>query len=127
MIATAVISRDPGQQIPRLAPAVESLPAPGGGLRLRGPLLARRGPHRWIAWLFAAPARVEVDLDDIGAFVVERMDGRCLRQLADELAAHLKLTRREAEVALAQFIQGLMVRRLAALTPAAEPVSETSA
>lgn len=111
---------DPGLQIPRLAPAVESLPVPGGGLRLRGPLLVRRGPHRWLSWLFAAPARIEVELDDIGAFVVARMDGRPLRQLADELAAHLKLTTREAEVALAQFIQGLVVRRLAALAPAAE-------
>lgn len=117
MIAAARIPVDPGRQIPRLVPLVESLPVPGGGLRLRGPLLARRGLHRWVAWLFASPPRIEVELDDIGAYVVARMDGRCLRQLADELAAHLKLTRREAEVALAQFINGLVVRRLAELGP----------
>lgn len=111
---------DPGQQIPRLVPAVESLSAPGGGLRLRGPLLERRGLHRWVAWLFAAPPRIEIELDDIGAFVVTRMDGRNLRQLADDLAAHLKLTRREAEVSLAQFLHALVTRRLAALTPAVE-------
>lgn len=122
---TASVPPDPGQQIPRLVPTVESLPAPGGGLRLRGPLLARRGLHRWVAWLFAAPPRVEIELDDIGAFVVTRMDGRCLRQLADELAAHLKLTRREAEVSLAQFLHALVTRRLAALAPA--PVVERTA
>jgi hypothetical protein len=118
MTGGAPLPADPGRQVPRLGPAVERLPAPDGGLRLRGPLLARRGPHRWLAWLFAAPPRIEVELDDIGAFVVARMDGRSLGQLADDLAAQLKLTRREAEVALAQFIAGLARRRLVTLAPA---------
>ena len=112
MITAAKTAADPGQRIPRLVADCDCLSVANGGLRLRGPLLVRRGPHRWIAWLFASPPRIEVELDDIGAFVVARMDGRRLHHIADDLATHLKLSRREAEVALAQFINGLVVRRL---------------
>jgi hypothetical protein len=106
---------DPGNAIPRLAPGVETLRTAAGALRLRGPELRRRYAHRFLAWLIRAPQRVEVELDDIGAFVVERCDGRPLRRLADDLAAHLKLTRREAEVALADFMRLLLQRRLVVL------------
>lgn len=106
---------DPGLAVPRLAPGVEQARTAEGALRLRGPELRRRHVHRFLAWLIRAPRRIEVELDDLGAFVVERCDGRPLRRLADDLAAHLKLTRREAEVALADFMRLLLQRRLVVL------------
>src|SRR5689334_11449339 len=109
---------DPQSLSPQLADTVRCQRTAGGLLRLRGPEFRRRHVHRFIAWLMRAPARVEVELDDIGTFVVERMDGRrSLQQLADELAAHLKLTKREAEAALAQFMTALIRRGLAQVRP----------
>jgi hypothetical protein len=114
---------DPHVLLPLLAEDVERVRTGAGTLHLRGPEFRRRHVHRFLAWLMHAPQRVEVELDDIGAFVVERLDGRrSLRQLADELAAHLKLSRRESEAALAQFMSALMRRGLARLAPPPEPV-----
>ena len=114
MIPTA----DPHSLSPQLTDTVQCQRTDTGMLRLRGPEFNRRHVHRFIAWLMRAPQRIEVELDDIGTFVVERMDGRrSLRQLADELAAHLKLSRREAEAALAQFVTTLVKRDLVHLTP----------
>ena len=68
-----------------------------------------------LAWLLRLPRRVEVELDDIGTYVIGRMDGRTMQALADDLAGYLKLTRREAEAALTLFIQSLLRRRLIVL------------
>jgi hypothetical protein len=106
---------DPDQLVPQLAHDVTSIPMPDGQVRLRGPRLARPLLLRWLAWLFRLPVVVEVELDDIGSFVIARFDGRTLGRIAEELAAHLQLTRREAEVALADFMRQLMQRRLAEL------------
>lgn len=108
----------PRSLIPRLDGAVESLRTSEGLIRLRGPILRRPLLLRWLAWLLGQPKRVEVELDDIGTWVVERCDGRSLDQLAEELAAHLRLTRREAETALADFTRLLMTRRLLSLEQA---------
>jgi hypothetical protein len=118
----AAPASDPEALAPQLAETVERHRTDAGVLRLRGPEFRRRHLHRLVAWMVRAPPRVEVELDDIGTFVVERMDGqRSLRELADELAAHLKLSRREAEAALAQFVSALMRRGLARLAPRPEP------
>ena len=102
----------PSALVPRLCSEVETIRTPEGKLHLRGPLLLRPMPLRWLAWLLAQPKRIEVELDDIGAWVVERCDGRSLDQLASDLAVNLKLTRREAETALADFVRLLQTRRL---------------
>jgi len=109
---------DPAATIPRLADQVEPVRTGSGALRLRGPLLRRSAAGRAFAWLLRLPARFEVELDDIGTFVIERCDGRNLDRLAGELASHLRLTRREAETALADFFAALVHRRLAVLTQA---------
>ncbi|MBA3686563.1 MAG: PqqD family protein [Planctomycetes bacterium] len=101
--------------VPRLAERVEVLRTETGALRLRGPMLERPAPLRMVAWLLRAPGRTEVELDDIGAWVVDRIDGRPLEQLSRELAAHLRLSRREAEVALADFLVALRRRNLVVL------------
>jgi hypothetical protein len=110
---------DPAAIVPRLVAEVEAIRDGAGTLRLRGPLLRRPLLLRWFAWLFARPKRIEVELDDIGSWVVERCDGRSLQRLAGDLAAHLKLTRREAETALADFVKLLLMRRLLRLEGAA--------
>lgn len=107
---------DPAATIPRLANQVEPVRTDSGALRLRGPLLRRSAFARGMAWLLRLPARFEVELDDIGTFVVERCDGRTLDFIADEVAAHLRLSRREAETALADFCAMLVHRRLLVLT-----------
>jgi hypothetical protein len=107
---------DPRTSTMRLAMGVEAEHTSEGVIRLRGPVQTGFRPFRALTWLMRVPNRIEVELDKIGTWVVERLDGRRLDQLADDLAAHLKLTRREAETALADFTRMLAKRRLVVLT-----------
>jgi hypothetical protein len=113
---------DPALIVPRLAAQVERLTMAGGVLRLRMPLRRSGRLNQAWCWLLRLPAAAEVELDEIGAFVVERLDGRSLGALADDLAGHLQLTRREAEVALADFMRMLSTRRLVALERPQRPL-----
>ena len=100
---------------PRLVDGCELTELDGGRLRIRGPVL-RRGPvRRRLARLLRFVDRLEAELDEIGTWVVQRMDGRSMHRLADELAIHLKLTHREAEAALTVFLQMLLKRKLIVL------------
>jgi hypothetical protein len=101
--------------MPRLADGVISTRTDQGLLRLR---TAGHQISVWrqaLAWLIPVPRPSEVELDDIGSFVVERMDGRCLATLVLDVASHLQLTRREAEVAVGDFMLLLLRRRLAVI------------
>ncbi|GDY13798.1 hypothetical protein LBMAG53_26760 [Planctomycetota bacterium] len=53
-----------------------------------------------------------MELDDLGAFVVQHLDGRQLDAVAAAVAEHLRLTRREAETCTADFLRQLINRRL---------------
>jgi hypothetical protein len=51
-------------------------------------------------------------LDELGTFVVERIDGRrSAAALIDEFARHHRLNRREAELSVVQFLRMLMQRQ----------------
>jgi len=100
------------QARPQLVDGVDHEPLSDGSLRLHGPLLQRGPLMRVLCRWFRRPPRICVELDDIGSWVAERLDGRPLQQLANDLAAHLKLERREAEAALVLFIRMLLKRRL---------------
>lgn len=100
--------------VPRLADGVDTEEIEGV-IRLRGPQLRRGAIARTIARVLHLPSRVEVELDEIGTWMIERMDGRRLEELADELAAHLNLSVREAEAALTLFLQQLLQRKLVAI------------
>lgn len=115
---------DPAQLVPRLAAAVEMQRVAAGALRLRLPLRRTGALARGWRWLLRLPEALEVELDDIGSFVVERLDGRSMGVLADDLALHLQLSRREAEVALADFMRLLATRRLVALGPPPSALAE---
>jgi hypothetical protein len=97
--------------VPALADGVERSASPDGALRLTPPRPRRSWCGRMLLRL-GWRERPPVELDDIGRFVVERFDGRTVARLADDLAAHLQLTRREAEAALGEFLGMLMRRRL---------------
>ncbi len=112
-------AHDPGSTIPRLAPGVESVVAAPGVVRLRAAPYRRGALMRLLARFMRLADRTEIELDDIGSWVVERFDGRSLGELAWALANHLKLSRREAETALGDFLRMLLVRNLAVLEPVA--------
>lgn len=99
-----------GALVPRLAPGVSSEAAPSDprGIRLRSAPV-RRG---WLARRLGLAESITVELDDLGAFVVQHLDGRQLDAVAAAVAEHLRLTRREAETCTADFLRQLINRRL---------------
>lgn len=107
--------------VPRLAPGVTVIRTDQGACRLRSAPFTRRGLHGLLARWLRLPDHVLLELDDLGAWVVERLDGRDLEALSAELAAHLRLTRREAEVALADFLRQLALRHLVQVLAAEHP------
>ncbi len=103
--------------VPRLAPDATTSRGPDGALRLTAPLL-RRGLHAWLAKVVRSPQHITVELDAVGAWTIEHLDGRSLECLAGDLARQFKLSPREARVALGQFVQSLVARRLVRLAAA---------
>ncbi len=103
---------DPRASVLRLATGVESSLTDTGVLRLRAAPVKPWGPLRALAWLMRVPKRAEVELDAIGTWVIAQLDDRSLAQLAIDLGQHLKLSRREAETALADFTNMLVKRHL---------------
>ncbi len=103
------------EAVPRLREDVTVSQAPDGAIRLRSAELRRTRLGSVLAWLFRLPLRIEVELDEIGSWVVARMDGRSMQDIATDLAADRKLTLREAEAALTVFVQSLLARRLLTL------------
>ena len=110
-----LVAEDVADAVPRLSDEVTCTEVSPDIIRLRGRDLRRSGLSRFLAWLFRLPRTVEVELDDLGTWVIRHMDGRTMAQLAQELSAERKLSLREAEFALTAFVQSLMVRRLVRL------------
>lgn len=72
-----------------------------------------RGVRRLLAKLLATDETAQVLLDDAGSFVVDAVDGhRTVRELIALVAAEFKLSRKEAEMALLQYMETLGRRRL---------------
>ncbi len=102
-----------GRAIPRIPASVASSRTAEGLIRLEGPVRRRA----WLLRLFHLPVRAHVELDDIGTFAVERFGRASVAEIAADLAAHLHLQRREAEVALGDFLRLLLRRGLVELEP----------
>ena len=98
--------------IPRLEDRVEVITKDSGTFNLRGPDLRRHAVNRWFAWLLRLPTQVEVELDEIGTFVVKNLGDSSMEALALQLSSKYKLTAREAQAALTVFIKSLLQRRL---------------
>ncbi len=110
-----LVAEDVADAVPRLCDDVTCTEVSAEIIRLRGRDLRRTGLSRFLVWLFRLPRTVEVELDDLGTWVIHHMDGRTMAQLAQDLSTQRKLSRREAEFALTAFVQSLMVRRLVRL------------
>ena len=82
------------------------------GCRLQGPRLRRLAPMRWLSRWLKFPERLTVELDDMGAYVVEHLDGRTCDELIHGLAERFRLQRREAEASTLVFLDALAKRRL---------------
>ncbi len=101
-------------------PEADWAPAdPGGGpVTIDIPLQRRPVPRPlvWVASKLARkqpPATRKLQLDPVGSFVWRSADGsRTVRQLIWLLAAEYKLNRRDAEVALLEFLGQLSQRNL---------------
>jgi hypothetical protein len=88
---------------------------------IRIPLQRRPAPKLllWLATKFAnrkPPDNRSLELDPVGSFVWRAVDGRTtVRQLIWRMVAEYKLNRKEAEVALLDFLRQLSSRNLIAL------------
>ncbi|MFN4242204.1 MAG: PqqD family protein [Tepidisphaerales bacterium] len=98
----------------------ELTPSEGGGGKITVPVRPGR-VHRWLL-RFPERATKTFEFDAVGVFVWERCDGKTtLRRLITDVARHLRISEREAEVATMSFLQllvkkgliGLAVRRKA--------------
>jgi hypothetical protein len=68
-----------------------------------------------LGFLFFVPEAKPVQLDEIGSFVWQRCDGdHTVNDIAVALSEEYKITRREAEVSLTQFLQNLAKRGMIA-------------
>lgn len=111
----AIAAEDIANAVPRLATEVTTVDNDEGTIDLCGPPFKRGPLIRLWARLWRLPERVEVRLDEIGTYVVSRMDGRDLQHLCGDLAGHLQLSRREADAAVTAFLRLLLLRRLVVL------------
>ena len=97
---------------PRLNPVVSITLLDTGLLRMVYDK-AGGGMLRWLRKAFAVPETVEVLLDEIGSAVVRRIDGKeTVAGLMAYVADELKLSRKEAEIALLKYLDMLARRNL---------------
>jgi len=81
------------------------------GASLSLPLSERSGFFGWLAKRAGAANKIEIELDQIGLFVWEQIDGkRSVAGIADALAKEYKLNKHEAEASLLEFIDRLRQR-----------------
>jgi len=104
-------------------PRVAWTPQDGGGPVAIEIPLERRPVPRPLLWLASKLARKEppatrrLELDPVGSFVWRAADGRrTVRELIWLLAAEYHLNRKDAEVALLEFLRQLSSRNLLAFT-----------
>jgi hypothetical protein len=104
--------------VPLRNPMVDWEPRENGPVCIHVPLQRRPAPRPllWIAAKLARkppPDRRALELDPVGSFVWRAADGRrTVRQLIWLLAAEYRLNRKDAEVALLEFMRQLSSRNL---------------
>jgi len=103
--------------------ALESEALPDGRVRVHA-VRTRGGLGRVLAFFFVLPKTHlrNIDLDDIGSFVWKMCDGKnAVREIRDALVGEYKLSRREAETALMEYLKQLMKRKLVGLEVPGKP------
>ncbi len=99
--------------------------AAGGGLLVSVPV-RQSGWARLMKRLTYVPRYRKIELDEIGAFVWKQCDGRTnVRALIDRLCKRFKLSYREGEISLTQYLRTLARRNVIglAVNPAARSKS----
>lgn len=103
------------EEIRRAVPVRNPAAQEDGGI-VQVPLAERSGFFGWLARKSKASNRLEIELDDIGLFVWEKIDGRrSVAGIADALSKEYKLNKHEAEASLLEFIDRLRERGLISL------------
>ena len=70
----------------------------------------RRGdiPGKALGWLFMVPERRSITLDDVGSMVWVNCDGKnTVTEIVAMLSSRLKITKRETEVSLTEYLRTL--------------------
>jgi len=101
------------QSIPAVCPGVTFAKEADGRLMAMVPVTRRRG----FFGRFQAPVTTKrIRLDEIGAFVIEQINGeRTVQEIVDAFANRYRANRREAELCLADFLKSLAERNIIAI------------
>lgn len=67
---------------------------------------------------FQPPVMIRtVKLDELGAFVVERIDGKAsVKEIIESFMSRFRANRREAELSVVEFLKSLMIRGVISMT-----------
>ncbi len=85
-------------------------------------------PGKALGWLFMVPERRSITLDDVGSMVWINCDGEnTVSDLVAMLSAHLKVTRRETEVSLTEYLRTLGQRGMVGFMVEREVAEATGA
>jgi hypothetical protein len=88
------------------------------GVLVTIPLAKRWWLRPPITWIFAVSPNRRVQLDAMGAWVLERCDGRCrIEELIEQVMERYKLSFQEARGAVLQFMKMLTERGIIAVVP----------
>lgn len=105
--------RQAQQSIPAICPGVTFAEEEDGKLMALVPVPRKRG----FFGRFQAPVSTrKIRLDEVGAFVIGQINGqRTVAEIADVFVSHYRVTRREAELSLGDFLKSLAQRNIIAI------------
>ena len=97
----------------------------GGGVRVSVPLQRPRWLVPPLSWILPFSSRRRVQLDALGASVLNLCDGRrTVESMIEKFAADHRLSFREAQIPVVQFLRQLTTRGLVAIVGATEDGDE---
>ena len=108
--------RDPFAAVPSITPGVEAKLDSRSMLQLKRVIEPSSQPMRFLADKLGLRRSVRVNLDEMGTFFWQRIDGvRDLRSIAESLRTRFHLDRKECDLAVIRYTRLLMLRGLVQL------------
>lgn len=105
--------REAMQSIPAINPGVTFQKEDDGHLMA---LVPTKRPSGFLSRFMASTSTRRIRLDEIGAFVIENINGkRTVQEIVDAFAAKYRVNRREAELSMADFLKSLVQRNIIAI------------
>lgn len=102
--------------VPHVNEAIETERTPDGQALVLVPIRRPRFIVPPISWIIPFSSRRRIQLDKLGAAVLELCDGRrTVERIIETFAADRKLTYREAQLPVTQFLQSLAQRGVIAI------------